>query len=228
VARETSKGHESSKAKNSRYEEGGKPPSHTREAARRVAHAVMHSARLDALSILLERTTSPKEIARALQIPLSTASFHVKELFADGAIELVRTEPRRGAVEHYYRAVVTPEVSDEEWRAMPKSARREGAATLLTAIIAEGLSSLHHGCMDADDDLYLLWVPMQLTAEGRRETYELQAEMHDRIEAVKAKDRERQSEADADLPVRVVALMGFDRSRAGRPDGDALGRGRGS
>lgn len=226
MAIDMGKGQGSSKVKNSR--QGGSERPHDREAARRVAHAVIHSARLDALSILLERTSSPKEIAKVLQIPLGTASFHVKELFADGAIELVKTEPRRGAVEHYYRAVVTPEVTDEEWQAMPKSARREGAATLLTAIVAEGLSSLHHGYMDADDDLYLLWVPMQLTADGRREAYELQAEMHDRIEAIKARDQARQSEADGDLPVRVVAMMGFDRSRAGRPDGDALSRGRGA
>jgi hypothetical protein len=41
--------------------------------------------------------------------------------------------------------------------------------------------------MDDDNDLYLLWVAAQLTPEGRREAYELQAEFQDRIEAIKAR-----------------------------------------
>jgi hypothetical protein len=198
-----------------------------RAMEQRISHSVNHPVRLDAMSILVERVASPKELQKMLRVPLGTASFHVKELFADDAIELVKTVQRRGAVEHYYRAKVRPEVTDEEWRAMPKPARRKFAATLLQAIVAEGLASLRHGMMDTDDDLYLVWMPVRLSAEGRDEVYELHAEMHERLEEVKARDEARQIEGEGDLPVRIVAMMGFERSRRGRPDGDNLKRRRG-
>jgi DNA-binding MarR family transcriptional regulator len=218
VAKDQSK-KASSKAKNTRQEPSPPP----RGAARRVAQAAVHEDRLDALSVLLERTSSPNEIANALRVPLSTISYHIKDLQKKGAVELVKTEPRRGAIEHFYRAVLTPEISDAEWQKMPKASRRELAETALTAIVAEALSSLDHGCMDDDDDLYVLWVAAQLTPEGRREAYELQAEFHDRIEAIKARDQERQAD-DEDLPVRLVAMLGFDRAGPGRPEGYALRR----
>lgn len=198
-----------------------------RGAEQKVSHSVNHPVRLDTLSIFFERIASPKEISEALGVPLGTASFHVQELLAADVIELVRTEQRRGAVEHYYRAKVRPEVTDEEWRAMPKASRRKFAATLLLAIVAEGLASLRHGMMDADDDLYLVWVPVKLSSEGRDELYELYAEMHERLEELKARDEARQTEDESKLPVRIVAMMGFERSRNGRPSGDNLKRRRG-
>jgi len=193
-----------------------------RATERRISHAVNHPVRLDALSILIDQVASPKEIAAMLRVGLGTASFHIAELLADEAIELVRTEPRRGAIEHYYRAKRRPEVSDEEWRAMPKATRRKLAGILLQAIIAEGLASLRNGKMDADDDLYLAWKVVHLDSEGKLEVAEFQAEMLARLESIRERNEARLSEED-DVSARIVALMGFERARPGkRPTGDAL------
>ena len=40
-----------------------------------------------------------------------------------GCIELVETEPRRGALEHYYRAIVRPFFGERDWKRLPKNAR---------------------------------------------------------------------------------------------------------
>jgi DNA-binding transcriptional ArsR family regulator len=194
-----------------------------RATERKIAHAVIHPVRLDALSILFEQVASPKEIHQILRVPLATVSFHVSELLADGAIELVKTKPRRGAVEHYYRAKLRPEVSDEEWRALPRNSRRKFAATLLQAIIAESLASLRHGEMEADDDLHLTWMPMRLDVQGCKELADLQAEMLERFAAVKA-DGERRlgDDPDGTGSERIVAILGFERSLLGRSMGDAF------
>jgi predicted transcriptional regulator len=189
-----------------------------RAAERRIAHAVIHSVRLDALSILFERVASPKEIAKQLQVPLGTVSFHVGELHADGAIELVETAQRRGAIEHFYKAKVRPEVDAKKWKKLPKAARREIAALALQAIVADGLASFRHGKMDADDDMYLVWIPMRLGNEGRDEVTELQAEVLDRLEAIKAKDEARRPDgAEEAVPVRIAAMMWFERGVATAP-----------
>lgn len=47
---------------------------------------------------------SPSELANMLTpTPLGVTSYHVRMLKQYGMLELVRTEPRRGAVEHYYK-----------------------------------------------------------------------------------------------------------------------------
>jgi hypothetical protein len=194
-----------------------------RALERRVTHAVSHPVRLDALSILFERMASPKEISRLLEVSLGTVSFHVNELLADDAIELVKTVQRRGAIEHYYRAKMRPEISDEKWRELPKAPRRKIAALVLQAIIAEGLSSLRHEKMDDDDDMYLVWMPVTLDAKGNREVAELQAEMLERLEAVKAQSESRLA-ANGEAPSeRIVSMMSFERGQpAGRPEDDAV------
>jgi DNA-binding transcriptional ArsR family regulator len=66
--------------------------------------ALTHELRVEILVILGERTASPKELSDALDEGLSQVSYHVKVLREYECIELVDTKPRRGAVEHYYRA----------------------------------------------------------------------------------------------------------------------------
>jgi DNA-binding transcriptional ArsR family regulator len=45
---------------------------------------------------------NPRAFADASGVSLATASHHFRVLASTGLIELVRTEPRRGAVEHFY------------------------------------------------------------------------------------------------------------------------------
>ena len=70
------------------------------------------------------RTASPNQLARELDLPLGRVSYHIRLLNDLGAIELVRTEPRRGALEHFYRAVTTVWFSEADWQKLPRSARR--------------------------------------------------------------------------------------------------------
>ncbi len=196
----TSKGSNAKKARKARTGE------------RKIAYSVAHPVRLDALSILFERMASPNEISQALKQPLGTVSHHVSELHADGVVELVKTAQRRGAVEHYYRAKVRPEVDADEWKAMPVPARREVAGLALQAIIADSLASFRHRKMESDDDMYLVWIPMKLSDRGQDEVTGLQAEMLERLEAIKARDEAR---AEDSRPVRIAAMMWFERGHAG-------------
>lgn len=52
---------------------------------------------------------SPSELADELHEPLGNVSYHVRFLVEGGVLELAKTEPRRGAVEHYYRLAVSVE-----------------------------------------------------------------------------------------------------------------------
>jgi DNA-binding transcriptional ArsR family regulator len=68
------------------------------------AKAVAHPLRLRILETIeqLGGIASPNQIAGVLGEPLGNVSYHVKTLLEYGWLDLVKTEPRRGAVEHFY------------------------------------------------------------------------------------------------------------------------------
>lgn len=187
-----------------------------------VAYAVGHRIRIEALSILNEGTASPNEIAKLIDEGVSKVGHHIKELAESGCIEFVGTAQRRGATEHFYRAVERPFISDEEARQLPPETRREFAALILQAIMAEGLSALGHAKMDEDDDIWLSWRSLELDADGRRELSALEAETYARVEEIEARSTARLVELGEQGKSTVVAAMAFERSRPGRPPGNSL------
>jgi DNA-binding MarR family transcriptional regulator len=66
--------------------------------------AFTHPLRAAILGRLDEKVLSPKDLAGELGAPLSVVSYHVQELSRLRLIELVRTQQRRGAVQHWYRS----------------------------------------------------------------------------------------------------------------------------
>lgn len=111
--------------------------------------SLAHELRAEILMILTERTASPNELAQILDEGLSQVSYHVKVLRDYGRIKLVKTEPRRGAVEHYYRATTDTLLPAKVWR----------AAKGLQTVIGGGLAS------DLFDDLADAVAAEKLTAE---------------------------------------------------------------
>jgi DNA-binding transcriptional ArsR family regulator len=75
-----------------------------------LSKATTHPLRVKILERLEIRMASPNELSKQLHAPLGNVSYHVKTLLELGTIELVKTEPRRGAVEHFYRStnIVSP------------------------------------------------------------------------------------------------------------------------
>lgn len=185
-----------------------------RRPEQKISHSVNHSVRLDAFLATFEAVTSPSEVAKLLDKPVATVSFHMTELRKDGAIELVKTEQRRGAIEHYYKATKPPEIDADEWKALPKSSRRKIAALGLQLIVADSLASLRHGKLENDDDMYLVWMPMRLNEKGRDKVTDLQAEMLERMVAI----NERYGIADGDeedAGMRVAAMLWCERGQPG-------------
>jgi DNA-binding transcriptional ArsR family regulator len=62
-----------------------------------------HPLRVRILGRLAEGVASPNEMAKEFEESLPLVSYHVRILREGNAIRLVRTTPRRGAIEHHYR-----------------------------------------------------------------------------------------------------------------------------
>jgi len=90
----------------------------------RLIKALGHPLRERLLHLLNEQVASPNQMAKALDEALGSVAYHVQILLECEAIELVRTKPVRGALEHFYRATMRAELSDEHWAALAPSVRR--------------------------------------------------------------------------------------------------------
>lgn len=56
-----------------------------------------------------EEEISPQELSHRMAIPLSNLSYHVRVLADCEAIALVRTQPVRGSMQHFYRFAIEVE-----------------------------------------------------------------------------------------------------------------------
>jgi len=69
--------------------------------------ALGHPLRRQILRAMADgKPTSPRRLSEALGQPLSNVSYHVRVLVQSEAVTLVRTEPARGSIQHFYRSNV--------------------------------------------------------------------------------------------------------------------------
>ena len=103
-----------------------------------LAAIVAHPTRAEAFTILTERTASPVEIAQEIGKDVGHVGYHVRKLLQLDLIELVDERPVRGAVEHFYRAIERPVVTEEEFAALSdRGARRSSPATSCSSYVAD-------------------------------------------------------------------------------------------
>jgi DNA-binding transcriptional ArsR family regulator len=114
-----------------------------------IARVLSHPLRPRILQILTVRgEASPNEIAAELDVPLGTLSYHTRLLRDEGWIELVREVPRRGAVEHFYRAMVRPELDHAQWERLPLGVRCRLAAMTVGQVLQSAAAAAEAGGFD--------------------------------------------------------------------------------
>ncbi len=127
--------------------------------------ALAHELRVEILGILTERMASPNELATMLDEGLSQVSYHVKVLKDYGLITLIKTEPRRGAVEHYYRATASTLLPAQEWRGIHGGLRTAVGASLASELF-DGLADAVEANKLTEADTHIGRMPLVLDAEG--------------------------------------------------------------
>src|SRR3954449_3505528 len=112
-----------------------RPSGETSEA--RIAKALAHPLRARILQRLGERVASPGEIAVELNAPLGVVSYHVRMLREYECVELVRTEPVRGALQHFYRATARATLEAAQWRTLPSQLRKELSGATIQEVLTD-------------------------------------------------------------------------------------------
>jgi DNA-binding transcriptional ArsR family regulator len=170
-----------------------------------IAKALSHPLRPRLLQILSERVASPKEMSDALGEPLGTVSYHTSILHRAGCIELVSTAQRRGATEHYYRAIVRPFLTDDQWRALPPTVRREMAGRTLQEVFGEASAASAAGGFERPG-AHVDRMVLELDAQGWEELSALLTRTLDEAAAIQAASRRRQDDASDAVPAQPSRL----------------------
>jgi len=140
---------------------------------------------------LNEGVASPNQLANRFGEPLPNVSYHVRILLDLECIELVETAQRRGAIEHFYRAVMLPFFSDEDWRILPPSARQAISADTVRQIIDDTARALADGSFDGRDDRHLSRTVLRLDEEAWKELNGLLASALERASELEAETARR-------------------------------------
>jgi DNA-binding transcriptional ArsR family regulator len=176
----------------------------------RLVKALGHPLRADILSSLNEKVASPSQLAKQLGEGVSQVSYHVKVLVECDCLELVKTEPRRGAVEHYYRATSRAFLNAEEFAQLPESIRPGMSATLIRAVINDAAAALSSRTLDSRDDRHLSWTPMILDEVGWNDLIAMLSDSLDRALEIQAESADRLAGVKEEGFSASVTLMGFE------------------
>ncbi len=174
----------------------------------RIAKALSHPMRARILMILNERVASPNEIAEDIDERLPNVSYHVRALVDLECIELVRTAQRRGAIEHYYRAIKRPFFSDRDWKRLPRSGRQAISDAALKIVWEDVSEAIKAGTFESRSDRHLSHNDVTLDDEGWREVAKLLNGMITQVQRIAAASEARLRKSDDEgIPATVVAMQ---------------------
>jgi DNA-binding transcriptional ArsR family regulator len=176
----------------------------------KLVKALAHPLRVEILTILNERMASPNELSKELDEGLSQVSYHVKVLKDFDTIEMVKTEPRRGAVEHYYRATARAFFTDRDWKTLPDSVKPGVSAAAIRMIIEDVLNALKSGTFDARDDRHVSWTPGVVDQQGWEESATLVKETLEKVIKIHAESSKRLAKSGEEGIPATTVLMNFE------------------
>jgi DNA-binding transcriptional ArsR family regulator len=183
-----------------------------------LAKALAHPLRVRILTSLHKGISSPNQLAQELGEPLGNVSYHVKTLLEYDCVELVKTEPRRGAVEHFYRATERAFFSDAEWAKIPASARKGISGVTLQSIGQDATEALIAGTLSARTNTHLTHTPLLIDENGWEELTALLAETQKRAVEIQQESADRLAEAKTEPISTKLAILHFESPQK---DGDS-------
>jgi DNA-binding transcriptional ArsR family regulator len=183
----------------------------------RLIKVLAHPLRVRILAILEQRVASPSDIAGELDASLGVVSYHVRRLEALGLIKLVRKTPRRGAVEHYYRADAQHHIPDEAWAQVPDIVRRAMAGATLGELSARVNAAAAAGGFSRDD-AHISGTNLVLDEQGWKAISRELAKTLERVDRIQVESHERLTKADhAGERRATVSMMLFETADVPAP-----------
>ncbi|HET9676414.1 MAG TPA: hypothetical protein VFP21_02795 [Solirubrobacterales bacterium] len=147
---------------------------------------------------------SPNVISAKLDEGLTSVAYHTRALDKLGALELVDTAKRRGAIEHFYKATPQAFVGDPSWRKVPPSLLGGVSAATLQTFLDKAIAALEAGTLDGRNDTVFRWMPLSLDEEGWQEVIAIMEEATKLMLAAHLRSQDRLGESGERATVSTV------------------------
>jgi DNA-binding transcriptional ArsR family regulator len=182
-----------------------------------VDHALMkalsHRLRTRIFAILTERPASPNELTKELNEGLSQVSYHFGVLRKLGLTEIRDEVPRRGAVEHYHRAVRRILIPKDAWKGLPPGVQGSISEEIMRRSFEDADASMKAGIFD-DPDSYASWSPLILDRPALKRVDVLAKEFLEALFDVQAEANGRLAEEGGEGFSVTVMLASFPSTRS--------------
>lgn len=170
----------------------------------RMVMSVAHPLRIMILEALSDHVASPNALAERFEEGLTGVAYHTRALDRLGALELVDTAKRRGAIEHFYKARPRAFVGDPQWRKVPPSLLGGVSAATLQTFLDIAIAAMEAGTLDGRPDTVLRWMPLSLDEEGWKEVVAIMEEATKLMLAAHLRSQDRLSASGGRAAVSTV------------------------
>lgn len=161
---------------------------------RRLIRIASDPVRLQALTLLNERSAGASEVAAELDVGLSTAGRHLDAMREAGLIEVVGEVLSKGVVEPRYRALVRALWSDEEWATFNEEEQRRLAGWIVDMVSADAHRAIEKGTFNRRSDAHASRTTPIVDEQGWQELSRIFNDTLNAIFAVEAASAERLAE----------------------------------
>jgi DNA-binding transcriptional ArsR family regulator len=182
-------------------------PPQPEDVDQKLVRALGHPLRRRILLAMTEREASPSELARQFKVPIGNVSYHTNVLCDEcECIEETKTIPRRGAVEHFFRARPHAGIGKREWQKLPDLLRDSVAGAAVDAFSARVVEAVEAGTFLQREGSGLHWHQLEVDEEAWREIKAILKGVEKAIAAITAKASERVEERAR----VIVAVSAFE------------------
>jgi len=173
--------------------------------------AVSHPTRVHALTVLNERSASPRELAAELDRTIRHVTYHLDELEKLACIELVETREVKGGKvkgENFYRGIQRPWFNRDAWKLVDPE-DQPGVTSSIMALMNEDIANAITGGTINGKENHISRLPMIIDREGWEELVELLTETLRRGMAIQERAAVR-LDSGADVILTKVHLIQFE------------------
>ena len=142
---------------------------------------------------------------------MGVVSYHVRMLRDYDCVELVRTEPRRGALQHFYRATARPTLDEDQFKTLPSSLRKELSGETLAALVEDMRAASEAGTLD-DPEVIVQRTPLELDERAFKKLNRLLARTIEQALAIAAESAQRNGEKSEQVFPTELGVLHFRRA----------------
>lgn len=168
--------------------------------------ALNHPLRVKLLTKYADAPTSPSKLEDAGLDTLSNIAYHSRVLYELRQLEILDEIPRRGALEHVYRAINRPLFSNPDWEGFDPKVRGAISANGIEEIFNDVHTALTAGTFDASTKRHLSRAPLSLDHRGWLEANAVLNEALERVLEIQEESNERTAETD-EVPIPAISAM---------------------